>query len=185
MNKSESIKELAIALAKVHSVICNPKKNSVNPFFKSKYANLEEVINVSKPILAENGLSIVQFPSFSNGLVSIETVLLHESGEYISDVLSIPVNKPDEQGVGKAISYGRRYALSAICGLAQEDEDGNKPNREVPEKPFYSEEDFKANYPKWLESISDGKATAEKIISAITSRYQLTGKQIEALNNVV
>lgn len=123
MNKSESIAGLATALAKAQAELSNPKKTSANPFFKSKYADLSEVINVSKSILAEHGLSILQLPSYSDGYVYVETVITHSTGEFISDVLSLPVAKQDAQGVGSAITYARRYSWAAICGLAQEDDD--------------------------------------------------------------
>jgi hypothetical protein len=123
MNRSESIAGLATALAKAQSELSNPKKTSANPFFKSKYADLSEVINVSKSILAEHGLSILQLPSFSEGQVHVETVITHSTGEFISDVLSLPVAKQDAQSVGSAITYARRYSWAAICGLAQEDDD--------------------------------------------------------------
>lgn len=123
MNKSESIAGLATALAKAQAELSNPKKTSANPFFKSKYADLSEVINVSKSILSEHGLSILQLPSFHDGRVNVETVITHATGEYISDVLSLPVAKQDAQSIGSAITYARRYSWAAICGLAQEDDD--------------------------------------------------------------
>jgi hypothetical protein len=123
MNKSESIAGLATALAKAQAELSNPKKTSANPFFKSKYADLSEVINVSKSILSEHGLSILQLPSFHDGRVHVETVITHSTGEYISDVLSLPVAKHDAQSIGSAITYARRYSWAAICGLAQEDDD--------------------------------------------------------------
>ena len=125
MNKSEQINELATALAKAQLELSNPKKTSSNPFFKSRYADLSEVINVSKYILAENGLSIIQLLDYTSAGVKIETIMTHASGQYISSELTIPVSKQDAQGVGSAATYGRRYAWAAICGLAQEDDDAN------------------------------------------------------------
>ena len=125
MNKSESIKELATSLVKAQASMSNPKKNASNPFFKSKYADLSEVINVSKQVLAENGLSVVQLPCMVDGVVSVETILIHESGEFLSNIMSMPPVKNDPQGVGSCLTYIRRYSLSAILGIAQEDDDGN------------------------------------------------------------
>jgi len=125
MNKSEQINELAAALAKAQSELSNPKKTSTNPFFKSKYADLSEVINVSKPILAEHGLSILQLMTFNDGCVGIETILLHISGQFISETFAAPADKIDAQSLGKCVTYFRRYGWAAICGLAQEDDDGN------------------------------------------------------------
>ncbi|HEY5234559.1 MAG TPA: ERF family protein [Rhabdochlamydiaceae bacterium] len=132
MIKSEMINELASALALAQAVMENAKKTSNNPFFKSKYADLAEVIAVSRPPLAENGLSIVQFPSFAEGVVSVETILMHKSGQWMSSIAGTPVVKQDAQAIGAAISYLRRYSLAAVCGIAQEDDDGNSASG----KPF-------------------------------------------------
>lgn len=136
MNRSEQINELAAALAKAQLAMTNPKKTSANPFFKSRYADLAEVIGASKKILAEHGLSIIQLPSLeNNNLLMLETILAHESGQYISGVLLMPVMKMDAQGIGSACTYARRYAWAAICGLAQEDDDGNAASIPVIEAP--------------------------------------------------
>ncbi len=125
MQKSDSIKELATALAKAQGQLENASKASVNPHFKSKYADLAEVINTIRPVFAEHGLSVMQCPSFDAGIVSVETVLMHSSGEFIASTVSAPVSKQDAQGVGSAITYCRRYALAAVAGIAQEDDDAN------------------------------------------------------------
>jgi hypothetical protein len=132
MNKSDQINELATALAKAQCELGNPKKNSDNPFFKSKYADLSEVINVSKHVLAENGLSIIQLLSFAEGCISIETVMAHSSGQFISENLTVPVAKQDAQSLGAYATYFRRYSWAAICGIAQEDDDANSLPKEPP-----------------------------------------------------
>jgi len=125
MNKSESIASLAKALAKAQGEVENASKASVNPHFKSKYADLAEVLNTVRPVFSANGLSFVQMPSFADGVVMVETVLMHESGEWISETASSPITKQDAQGVGSAITYLRRYSLAAFAGVAQEDDDAN------------------------------------------------------------
>ncbi len=125
MNKSESIGELAKALATAQGEIENASKNAKNPHFKSNYADLAEVINTVRPIMSKHGISISQFPAFDSGLASVETIVMHHSGEWMSGVSSAPVGKQDAQGVGSAITYLRRYSLAAIAGIAQEDDDGN------------------------------------------------------------
>ena len=124
MNKSENIANLALALSKAQLELSNPKKTSANPFFKSKYADLSEVINVSKTILAEHGLSVMQFLSYTD-MVHVETMMLHSTGEWISETLSLPIMKHDAQSIGSTCTYARRYSWAAICGLAQEDDDAN------------------------------------------------------------
>lgn len=142
MLKSESIAALAAALAKAQAEIENASKSSVNPHFKSKYADLAEVINTVRPVFSSHGLSITQMPSFDGGIAHVETLLMHSSGEWISSTASAPVSKQDAQGVGSAITYLRRYSLAAVAGVAQEDDDANsavgKPVKQA-EKPALDE----------------------------------------------
>jgi hypothetical protein len=124
MNKSESIKNLAKALVTFHTKVGKVGKDSTNPFFKSKYASLSNILEAINEPLIESGLTFCQLPSNENGLT---TILMHsESGEFIeSDYTMRPV-KDDPQGKGSAITYQRRYALAAILGLnIDEDDDGN------------------------------------------------------------
>jgi hypothetical protein len=134
MNKSDSIKELATALALAQGTIENASKNATNPAFKSKYADLAEIINTVRPVFSEHGLSVVQFPSFDAGVASVETVVMHKSGEWMSGIASAPITKQDAQGVGSAITYLRRYSLAAVAGIAQEDEDANSAVGHSPRK---------------------------------------------------
>jgi hypothetical protein len=125
MQKSETIAALSKAIALSQLQVENASKSSVNPHFKSKYADLAEILNTVRPIFSANNIAIVQMPSFEQGVASVETMLCHESGEFISSVCSAPVGKQDAQGVGSAITYLRRYSLAAMAGIAQEDDDGN------------------------------------------------------------
>ena len=124
MNKSESIKQLAAALNKAQSEMSGAKKLSKNPFFKSKYADLKEVIECVKAPFANNGLSFSQFPISSDGFAGVETILMHESGEYISNEFTLKCAKNDPQGMGSAITYARRYSLQSVAGVPAEDDDG-------------------------------------------------------------
>ena len=124
MNKSESIKNLAIALAKFQGEVSNPSNTATNPFFKSKYAPLDTVLNTVRPILSKNGLSVVQAPSGDGESIIVATTLIHESGEWIEfPELVLKADKATAQGAGSAITYARRYALSAILGISSEDDD--------------------------------------------------------------
>lgn len=125
VRKSKDITELCKALAKAQVDIENPIKDSQNPHFKSKYADLSSVLNCVRKVFPTNGLSVMQHPSFKANVVFVETVIMHTSGQWMSSVSSCPINKQDAQGVGSAITYLRRYSLSAVCGIAQEDDDGN------------------------------------------------------------
>ncbi len=146
MNKSESIKNLAVALKKAQSEIGGVEFDSNNPFFKSKYASLGAVIQASKDALVKNGFAISQ-PTTSNEFgVGITTILMHETGEWIEDTVTIPlpgqtyVDKNGElkqnnfaQEAGKIITYLRRYSLASILNLySDEDMDGEATKAKAP-----------------------------------------------------
>lgn len=127
MEKSESIKELATAICHFQGAVEKIKKSEINPFFKSKYADLSSILDVIRQPLFENGLSFVQFPK---GEHELETILMHTSGEWMSECYSMPPVKNDPQGLGSAITYQRRYALGAILGLNIDvDDDGNEASK--------------------------------------------------------
>lgn len=127
MNKSESIASLAKSLAVVQASLVPAKKDSTNPFFNSTYADLSSVWESCRELLAKNGLSVIQGNSIgANNTVIVETILAHESGQWIQSELCMPLSKNNPQGVGSAITYGRRYGLAAIVGIvADDDDDGN------------------------------------------------------------
>lgn len=126
LEMSESIANLAKSLAIVQGKLKHAKKDSANPFFKSSYADLESVWEACRVLLAENGLAVMQFPGhYVEGTMSLTTVLSHSSGEWIKQEMSLPVSKPDAQGSGSALTYMRRYALAAVVGVYQADDDGN------------------------------------------------------------
>lgn len=124
MEKSESIKELATALNKAQATLQAAKKGSENPFFHSKYADLLAVWDACREALTSNGLSVTQIADTdSEGRAVMETVLMHTSGEWIKGRLPLATVKTDPQGQGSAITYARRYLLSAIVGLCTEEDD--------------------------------------------------------------
>lgn len=128
MLQSESIINLAKALSVVQGKLEYAKKDSANPFFKSKYADLESVWDACRSLLSDNGLSVAQFPGLYSELdksMSLTTILMHSSGEWISQEMSVPVSKVDAQGAGSALTYMRRYGLAAVVGVVQADDDGN------------------------------------------------------------
>jgi len=151
MEKSETIGKLAEALSKAQGMIKGAIKDSNNPFFRSTYADLASVWEACREPLSANGLSIVQITEIvTDNKLNLVTVLLHNSGEYIAgrypitpmrqakDVGWEPSNDP--QSLGSAITYARRYALSAIIGIAPEDDDGEAavgrgPKKEPPKEP--------------------------------------------------
>ena len=133
--KSETIKELATALNKAQFQIKGALKDSSNPFFKSKYADLSSVVEAIREALHENGLSYVQISHDRESAACIETLIMHASGEWLScGPVSAPVSKNDAQGFGSAMTYARRYSLSAAFGVAPEDDDGNAAASAPPKK---------------------------------------------------
>ncbi len=124
-NRSPEIAKLAASLVKAQAAMEGAKKDSENPHFKNAYADLASVWDAVRKPLTDNGLSVIQFPRTSGNGVEIETTLLHTSGEFMCDVLWVPCSKNDAQGLGSAITYGRRYALMAVTGIAPVDDDGN------------------------------------------------------------
>lgn len=101
------------------------KKAATNPAFKSKYADLSEVVEAVIPALNKSGIGVIQSPGYDGELISLTTILLHDSGSSCTGVLRMRPSKSDPQGIGSAITYARRYALLAMTGAAPEDDDGN------------------------------------------------------------
>lgn len=122
---SESIQELATALAKAQAIIESASMDKENPFFHSKYADLFSVWGACREALTSNGLSVVQLPRTSGTKCYVMTMLMHLSGQWIKGELGATPTKQDPQGIGSCITYLRRYSLSAMVGVCPEDDDGN------------------------------------------------------------
>jgi hypothetical protein len=136
------MKQIATALLKAQSEMSNPKKGATNPFFKSKYADLNSIREAVIPVLNSNGISVLQPIVHTENKNFVKTILLHESGEYLESLTEIVYNKiNDAQAQGSGISYARRYALQSFVCVGADDDDGqkavqNKPNatKEVMQK---------------------------------------------------
>lgn len=124
---SDTIGKLAEALAKAHGQFKTVIKSAENPYFKSSYADLSALIDATQEGLTANGLALVQSPGqIVNGRVHVTSILMHSSGEWLSDELAMPMSKTDAQGAGSAITYARRYAYQSLLNVAgEEDDDGN------------------------------------------------------------
>jgi hypothetical protein len=134
MNSSPNIDLLAAALVAAHADIKGVVKSATNPYFKSKYATLESVVEAVKEPLLKRGIVVIQGLQDAENGVAVETMLLHTSGQWISSTLRLPASKEDAQGYGSACTYGRRYGLMAICGVPAEDDDGNAATASAPAK---------------------------------------------------
>lgn len=122
--QSDQINELATALAKAQAEIGHASKAADNPFFKSRYADLPAIYNAARPALSKHGLAVTQLTEFADGdKVSIVTTLMHSSGQWMRGWYPVRPVKADPQGLGSAITYARRYAYSAMVGVASDDED--------------------------------------------------------------
>lgn len=127
---SETFGKIAAALVVARGNMGPLKKTAVNPHFNSKYANLEGLLEVAEPAMLAVGVLPLQAAGSDGATVCVETMFIHaESGEWIRSRLDLKPTKADPQGVGSAITYGRRYALQAMCGLAAEDDDGNAASK--------------------------------------------------------
>ena len=125
MITSDEINEIAAALAKAQGEIEDASKTGLNPAFRSKYADLAAVRAVIREPLAKNNLAVTQFPSTNSGEVTVQTMLVHTSGQYVSCSLTMPCGKWDAHSIGSAITYARRYGLMSILCIASDDDDGN------------------------------------------------------------
>ena len=125
MQHSDTINELATALAKAQGEITGALKDSANPFFKSKYADLASCWDACREPLSKNGLAIIQSPEINAEGLTLTTLLIHSTGQWIKNVFRLMLKDDTAQGVGSALTYARRYALTALIGIAQVDDDGN------------------------------------------------------------
>lgn len=127
------MKQIATALLKAQSEMSNPKKGATNPFFKSKYADLNAIREAVIPTLNGNGISVLQPIVHVDGHNFVKTILLHESGELMESLTEIIYNKQnDAQAQGSGISYARRYALQSFVCVGADDDDGNKAVQQKP-----------------------------------------------------
>lgn len=126
MRMSESIKNIATSLVAFQGEVKDPSKDGKANY--GKYVQLDALLEVIRPALSKQGLSFLQFPGGDGQVITITTLLMHTSGEWIeSDPFGLKAQKVDPQGAGSAVTYGRRYSLSSVLGLAwDEDDDGNK-----------------------------------------------------------
>jgi len=131
--KSESINELAAALSAFQGEIKNPVKNRevtvrtrTGSSYKFAYATFDVILDTCRPLLAKHGLAVLQFPSNSEKGLELTTILTHQSGQWMSGSLTLPIQESGPQAMGSLISYARRYSMASILGIAaEEDDDAN------------------------------------------------------------
>ena len=171
MKTSESIKTLSGALLKAQKEIHAAVKGAENPFFKSKYADLTSVIEAVKEPLNNHGISFLQAVGNGDGLPHVETILLHETGEFISTITPVYCAKQnDPQAFGSGVTYSKRYSLQALLGLPTEDDDGEGAmargkKAEPPQpKPKVDLEKLKSkDGVKWLKGFGSAQAAITRL----------------------
>lgn len=127
MIKSEQITEIAKSLVAAQSELKNTPASAVNPHFKSRYTPLDDILDMAREVLPKHGLSVLQSVSGESETITVTTMLMHTSGQWLeSDPLTMKAERTTPQGQGSAITYARRYSLSAMLGVATDpDDDGN------------------------------------------------------------
>ncbi len=168
MNTSEQITELAKALAAAQAEIRNPKKDAVNPHFKSNYTDLAGGLDCVRPVLAQHGLSIIQSTGMDGDMMMLTTRLLHSSGQWIESVYPVAKFPAPHQQVGSALTYSRRYSLFAMVGVAgtDDDDDGNAANTVKTPAPVVK--DIKSP----SDLLAEGYARAENGPEALKAWWQ-------------
>jgi hypothetical protein len=187
MEKSQNIVEIFKALAAFHVKMDKVKKDANNPFFNSKYASLENILDAIRVPLQECELEFTQFPTGDYGLT---TLLVHlPSGEYLQDTYTMVPSKSDPQGAGSVITYQRRYALTAIlCINIETDDDANTGTHggKTPEqaadnnKPWLNENT--KEFEGALKKLRAGTTTIAKIRTVMKVSKSVEQKLIEAMN---
>lgn len=185
---AETIK-IAKALIKFRENLKQPKKDANNPFFKSKYVPLENVVEVIDTALKGTGLTYIQVPVSSENKVGVKTTLMAEDEVLETEPFYLPAQKLDPQGYGSAMTYVRRYALSAVFGVtSDEDDDGNSASQQrktsASRKPQAKQQiarsseahdNFKVVYTALIEA--KGKDAAAAIYEGIKKQVKLADKQ--------
>lgn len=167
------------ALAKMQGALDNAPKMSKNPYFNSKYADLATCLSALKKPMSENGLSISQHCTYDGAVIRCLTILGHSSGQMMISTLNVPVVKKDAQGIGMAITYARRYALSSIVGLAQADDDGESAVEHDPEEAKETKEVKETNAVK--EAEHNISYATEKQVGMIKSMLAKSTVPIEKI----
>ena len=171
MTTSDQVGEIAAALAAAQGRMKNATLNKVNPHFKSKFADLASVRDAVVPALAGQGISVSQTMVPFDGRVCLATRLLHSSGQWIESLMPLP-DAADMQKLGSALTYARRYSLSAICGIAaDEDDDGNEAASATLTSVAATSKPAAADMPGWGDFVTDMTAKADEGMAALTRAF--------------
>lgn len=173
------IEHLTKALSAAQAEIEPAPKNSANPFFKSKYSDLSAVWQACRAALTKQGLSIIQPVTTENNRVVVCTILCHSSGQWVASSLALTPKAQDPQSLGSAISYGRRYGLSAMVGISSEDDDGNAATHNK-EKENGKDKKVDELISGIVQAVRVDEAAPPKTIR-LSDDHPITGKQSNAI----
>jgi hypothetical protein len=180
MIQSENIEKLAAALVAAQSEMGNAVKGSSNPFFKSKYADINAVREAVIPVLSKHGIAVIQPTVTCEGKNFVKTILIHESGQWLAGLTEILYKEKDNaQAQGSGITYARRYGLQSICNIGAEDDDGNTasapatPKAPDAELPWLTEGQFA----KALERVKNG----EDLLPSLSQSFRIKRSYREQL----
>lgn len=187
MRHTESIAALAPALVKAQGAIVGSSQSGENTHLKSKYATLEDVIEATRSVLAENGLALLQIPgAITDGKLNLETMILHESGEFIIGDFQMTVGKGDPQSVGSALTYARRYAQKAGLNIPDLDDDGQGVKEAKPERKAVSKVSVAPDGPDWpgCESAA-GKSSYEAKQDGTDAKFKEFRTELQDLASMI
>lgn len=186
MRTSEQLDQLGQALCKAQKSVMRASLDGKNPFFKSKYSTLDSVWEACREPLTENGLCVIQLPGPNN---TLETTILHESGQFISSEYTLKPVKDDPQALGSALSYARRYALASAVGVvSKDDDDGNAAARQVNNDPpgFHQNNDYPITEPqrkRLFAIIHSNKWTEEQAKDVMKKSFNIDSSKDLKKNN--
>lgn len=200
MTHSESIAKIASAIVKAQGELNTVAKDATNPHYRSRYATLHGIVQSTRETLRKHGLAVVQtFGQTDGTYIDLTTTLLHESGEWMSGILTVRPAKPDPQGLGSAATYARRYALSAILGIVtDDDDDGNiasapqvdrglqGKSESVDDKAWLNAVDKKGNLTeKGYEVVKFLSDNEGKTLADIRKKYKVSTTDAEAIGKAL
>jgi len=182
MQTSPEITKICAAIVAAKAELENVAFDAANPHFKSKYASLAGTIEATTPTLAKHGLAVIQLPtSQSSDVLTLKTMLLHTSGEYIASEYSMKPQQATPQGLGSAITYARRYALMAVLGISSfaDDDDGNAATARTPQA-----QPTTCSAQKFGEMVAFIEQGKGNLVKSAMSKYQFTPEQSATLTSL-
>lgn len=176
VRRSPTIAALADAMSKAQAKIKGASKDKTNPHFKNDYADLASVWDACRQALTDNGIAVIQPPSAHGPKVTVTTMLVHKSGEWIEADLEMTAQQNTPQGIGSCITYARRYGLAAMVGVAPEDDDGNAASQGSNAKPtaVKKAKEMPKGYQDW---VTDLEAVAAEGTEALQKAWKASSAE--------